>query len=84
MAFEVRPLAPIATTFIVALALFSKSIEIFGSVVVKTIGFPISGAKKELKNWTLKGNFLFVNHEGLPEDVDLGCKVDACLAECKH
>jgi len=25
------------------LALFSKSIEIFGSVVVKTIGFPISG-----------------------------------------
>ena len=52
--------------------------------MVKTIGFPISGAKKELKNLTFKGNFLFVNHEGLPEDVDFGCKVEACLAECKH
>ena len=41
-------------------------------------------AKKELKNLTFKGNFLFVNHEGLPEDVDFGCKVEACLAECKH
>ena len=41
-------------------------------------------AKKELKNLTFKGNLLLVNHEGLPEDVDLGCKADACLAECKR
>jgi hypothetical protein len=39
-------------------------------------------AKKELKNLTLKARFLVVNHVGLPEDIDLGCKVQACLAEC--
>jgi len=43
IAFEVKPLAPIATTLIVALALFSRSNEIFGSVVVNTIGLPTSG-----------------------------------------
>jgi len=43
IAFEAKPLAPIATTLIVALALFSRSIEIFGSVVVNTIGLPTSG-----------------------------------------
>ena len=40
-------------------------------------------AKKELKNLALKARFLVVNHVGLPEDIDLGCKVQACLAECK-
>ena len=40
-------------------------------------------AKKELKQLVLKARFLFVNHVGLPEDIDLGCAVQACLAECK-
>jgi hypothetical protein len=40
-------------------------------------------AKKELKNLTLKARFVLINHVGLPEDIDLGCKVQACLAECK-
>ena len=40
-------------------------------------------AKKELKQLVLKAKFLVVNHVGLPEDIDLGCAVQACLAECK-
>ena len=40
-------------------------------------------AKKELKNLTLNARLLLVNHVGLPEDIDLGCKTQACLAECK-
>jgi len=41
-------------------------------------------AKKELKNLEFKGNFLFVNHEGSPDDVDFGCKISGCLAECQN
>ena len=40
-------------------------------------------AKKELKQLVLKARFILVNHVGLPEDIDLGCAVQACLAECK-
>ena len=40
-------------------------------------------AKKELKQLVLKARFILVNHVGLPEDIDLGCTVQACLAECK-
>ena len=40
-------------------------------------------AKKELKQLVLKTRFILVNHVGLPEDIDLGCAVPACLAECK-
>ena len=40
-------------------------------------------AKKELKNLTLKARFILINHVGLPEDIELGCKNQACLAECK-
>ena len=40
-------------------------------------------AKKELKQLVLKARFVLVNHVGLPEDIDLGCAVQACLAECK-
>ena len=40
-------------------------------------------AKKELKQLVLKTRFVLVNHVGLPEDIDLGCTIQACLAECK-
>ena len=40
-------------------------------------------AKKELKQLVLKSRFVLINHVGLPEDIDLGCTVQACLAECK-
>jgi hypothetical protein len=40
-------------------------------------------AKKELKQLVLKARFVLINHVGLPEDIDLGCTVQACLAECK-
>ena len=40
-------------------------------------------AKKELKQLVLKARFILVNHVGLPEDIELGCAVQACLAECK-
>ena len=40
-------------------------------------------SKKELKQLVLKTRFMLVNHVGLPEDIDLGCSVQACLAECK-
>ena len=40
-------------------------------------------AKKELKQLVLKARFILVNHVGLPEDIDLGCAVQSCLAECK-
>jgi len=37
----------------------------------------------KMKADCIKARFLLVNHVGLPEDIDLGCKVQACLAECK-
>ena len=40
-------------------------------------------AKKELKQLVLKSRFVLINHVGLPEEIDLGCAVQACLAECK-
>ena len=40
-------------------------------------------ARKELKNLTLKGNFLLVTHGGSADHVDLSCKTDGCFAECK-
>mgnify|MGYP003343542574 CR=1 FL=1 len=39
-------------------------------------------AKKELKNLEFKGNLLVVNHDGLAQNIDLGCKNSACKAEC--
>jgi hypothetical protein len=39
-------------------------------------------AKKELKNLEFKGNLLVVNHDGLAENIDLGCRNSACKAEC--
>ena len=40
-------------------------------------------AKKELKNHALKARFILINHVGLPEEIELGCAVQSCLAECK-
>jgi hypothetical protein len=39
-------------------------------------------AKKELKNLEFKASLLVVNHDGLAENIDLGCINSACKAEC--
>jgi hypothetical protein len=39
-------------------------------------------ARKELKNLTLKSNFLLVTHGGSADYVEMSCKHTGCIAQC--